>query len=83
MQRVDLRFESKTQSDQLLMRGARRCCHFGVPKKLNQVGVKNAISYARLVLLTRQHYDLELLVSRWGTKSHTFVVAWGEFMSTL
>lgn len=36
----------------------------GVSKKLNEVGVKKVVTCARLISLTRQHQDLELLVSR-------------------
>lgn len=29
--------------------------------------------------ITRSHADLEYLISRWSTKTHTFVTSWGEF----
>lgn len=49
----------------------------GISNELNQAGVKKAITYARLVSLTRQHHELELLVPCWSTGSHNFVTAWG------
>lgn len=41
-----------------------------------------SVTYARLYSLTRQHHDLELLISRWNS-DHTFVAASVEFTPTL
>lgn len=53
----------------------------GVSRKLNKAGVNEVVIYARLILLTRQHHDLELLVSRCSTESHIFVVTYGRVHS--
>lgn len=51
----------------------------GVSKRLNEAGVKEPIICERVCSLTKQQLDLELLLSRRITKTHTFFAAWGEF----
>lgn len=49
-------------------------------KKLNQAGVKKAITCWRLI--SRYYQDFELLMSRWSTESYIFIVAWEKFTTT-
>lgn len=41
------------------------------------------LTYVMLCSWTRQHHDLELVVSQWSSETHTFIVTWGEFPPTL
>lgn len=53
-----------------------------VSKRLNVVWEKMDIRYTRLYYLTRQHQELEALLSHWGSRAYTFLVIWGEFAPT-
>lgn len=46
-------------------------------------GGEEGLVLSRLLSLTRHHNNLELLLSRWSYKSHTFVAACGEFSASL
>lgn len=48
-----------------------------------KVGVKKTLTLAHTISINRRHGDLEFLISRWSTESHTSLAAWGEFGPTL
>lgn len=68
----ELRFESKTQTNQLF--NAWRLKVVALPG--NVPGWCEAISYSRLLLLTRHHHNLELLVSRWSCNLQEPYLLW-------
>lgn len=75
-----LRFESKTQLNQLFDLWCQKVFEFPrVTKRLDEAEAKKDVPCSRLLFLTRYHHDLELLMSRWSTESHTFLATWGEF----
>lgn len=55
----------------------------GMKKLLNDMGILGAINQAWKMTVDRKSVDLEFLMSRWSTKRHSFVTAWGEFRSSL
>lgn len=50
----------------------------GTSKRLSEL-VRFLIICKSAYSLTRQHSDLEVLVSWWSIETHIFVTAWGEF----
>lgn len=46
-------------------------------------GYFGGINQAWKMTVDRKSVDLEFLMSRWSTKRHSFVTAWGEFRSSL
>lgn len=43
------------------------------------MSVRKVVDVSLHMSITRSHADLEYLISRWSTKTHTFVTSWGEF----
>lgn len=52
-------------------------------KKFQDLGKLRAITQARKAAVERDPQDLEFLLSRWNTETHSLVAAWGEFGPTL
>lgn len=55
----------------------------GMPRKFQDLGILRAITPARKASVERDPKDLEFLLSRWSTETHSFIAAWGEFGPTL
>lgn len=55
----------------------------GMSRRFQDLGILRAISQARKASVERDPKDLEFLLSRWSTETHSFVTAWGEFGPTL
>lgn len=52
-------------------------------KFLEDIGMLRPLQYAVEMDMDRNPVDLVFLISRWSSCSHTFVVAWGEFCTSL
>lgn len=50
---------------------------------LERAGVLEAISLTKYFSIGRDKTSLEKSVLRWSADTHTFINAWGEFISTL
>lgn len=48
-----------------------------------KAGTKTTLECSKSLCIIRNHGDLELLISRWNTQTHTFMAAWGEFVPSL
>lgn len=51
--------------------------------KIVSAGIGKALNLSKTLYINRSPMDLEFLNSRWSVESHTFVMAWVEFCSTL
>lgn len=79
-----VRFVSKTQQHEKFEEWAKEIlAQPGMPKKFHDLGIMRAITQTRRMSVERNSEDLKFLMSRWSTKMHTFVTAWGEFAPTL
>lgn len=52
-------------------------------KMLNIICIRKALKSSSRFSINKHSLDLECLVSRWSTNSHTFVAASGEYGPTL
>lgn len=51
-------------------------------KKITEIGIRKALNLSKSLANNWTPEDMEFLVSRWSTESHTFIVWWGEFCPT-
>lgn len=52
-------------------------------EKITTAGIKRALNLLKGLAINRWPEDLELLISRWSSESHTFKATWDEFCPTL
>ena len=50
---------------------------------LAAVGIKDAVLMSTRLQVPKRFGDLDALVQRWNTVTHTFITSWGEFTPTL
>lgn len=50
---------------------------------ISKTGIRKALNLSKGTAINRIREDLEFLITRWSTESHTFIVVWGEFCLTL
>lgn len=75
---TEVYFEFKLQSNQTYEAWIRKIMAIpGNAAKILAIGVKKSLDCSRIHSITKDHEDLELLVSWWSVKSHIFVAAWG------
>lgn len=73
-----LRFERKSQRNPLIDNWVTRLLDSTILEKINNVGIRKALTMAKTILIRRRHVDLEVLISCWSTESYTFIVACGR-----
>lgn len=78
-----IRSGSKTQSikvQRLGLKGVERSCN---GEDSGRGHGEESLGCFYIHVHNRSHVNLELLVSRWSTETHTLVTSWGEFTPTL
>lgn len=72
----DICFESKPQCHQLSDKWAGRLmADSGI---VQRDGLHKALVQARSIAIDRTRIELEFIVSRWSTETHTFMASWDE-----
>lgn len=78
------RFESKAQTHQVFNKWVGWViAQPGVKKLFKRLGIMKAITQGRSTAIARNLPHLGFLISRWSTETHTFVVSYVEFISSL
>lgn len=73
---TEFRFESKVQSHQSYNVWVQKIMAISENSaKIMKVGVTKALDCSRIFLITRDHQDIEFLISRRSIESHTFTTA--------
>lgn len=80
----DVDFEAKSQTNSIFAGWTTKLmAHDIYSEKIISAGIGRALNLSKKLPINRSPMDLEFLISRWSTESHTFVTAWGEFCPTL
>lgn len=80
----DVSFEAKSQTSPSFVEWSTALMKDSVwSDAIISAGIGKALNLSKSLVVNRSPLDLEFLISRWSTESHTFVAAWGEFGPTL